>query len=137
MADFKGARDPHPQGLLTLQTNPSHILSKVCSDLANKLIYDQKIGLSLPTFAGDVAKNSLAERWIESALQEFSVSIKDVVVSEPFFKNENPYKTIYGSTPKWKLNEQVVKVVDFANRFKKEFDVKNVYLTLNGEESTI
>ena len=135
--EFKGARDPKPDGSLTLQANPDHVLSKVCVKVANEILYDQKIGLALPTFAGDVAKSNFAERWIESALKEFAVGIKDVTLSSTVMRNELPFKIIFGCTSKWELNEQVVKVVDFANRFKKEFDVKNVYLTLNGEESTI
>ncbi len=137
IAEFKGARDPKPDGSLTLQANPEHVLSKVCVKVANEILYDQKIGLALPTFAGDVAKSNFAERWIESALKEFAVGIKDVTLSSTVMRNEMPFKIIFGCTSKWELNEQVVKVVDFANRFKKEFDVKNVYLALNGEESTI
>ncbi len=135
--EFKGAKDPNPNGSLTLQSNPDHVLSKVCVKVANEILYDQKIGLALPTFAGDVAKSSFAERWIESGMQEFAVGIKDVTISSTVMRNELPFKIIFGCTSKWELNEQVVKVVDFANRFKKEFDVKNVYLTLNGEESVI
>ncbi len=135
--EFKGVRDPHPDGSLTVQSNPEHALSKISAKVANEILYDQKIGLCIPTFAGDVAKSNYVERWIESGLQEFAVDIKDVTLSDTVSRNEKPFKIIFGCTSKWQLNEQVVKVVDFANRFKKEFDVKNVYLTLNGEESTI
>jgi hypothetical protein len=135
--EFKGVRDPQPRGLLTVQTHPAHILSKVCDQVSKDLLYDQKISLMLPTFAGDVARSNIAERWFESALQEFSIGIKDVELSESFLKNEIPFKKISGRTTKWGLNDQVVKVIDFANRFKKEFDLKNVYLALNDEESTI
>ena len=135
IAEFKGKRDPNPQ--LTYKSNPDHILSKTAEKLAQKMLYDQMVTLYLPTCAGDDAKAGLAERWMESAMQEFQNGIYLLELGETELKNGIPFRKISGCTTKWQLNEQVVKVVDFANRFKKEFNVKNIYLSLNGQESTI
>lgn len=135
--EFKGMRSPQTDGRLILQSQPDHLLSKASFSVAKEILFDQIIGLELPTFADDMAKNSLAQRWIESALQEFSVDIKDVTLSGSMLRNGMPIRIITGRTSKWQLNDQVVKIVDFANRFKNEFDVKTLYLTLNNQESVI
>lgn len=133
--EFKGKREPDPK--LTLGSNPEHTISRCVVDVAEKILFDQTISLLLPSFAGDDAKASLAERWMETGMQEFANSVKALHLGEPVLKDGIPFHSISGKTTKWNLNDDVVKFVDFANRYKKEFAVKNVYLSLNKQESVI
>ena len=133
--EFKGRREPNPQ--LILGSEPNHIFSKHCIATAYYTIFNQQLALALPTLAGDEAKSNLVERWIESFNQEFASDLKSLEISGPVLKDGLPFKIIKGRTAKWTVNNLVVKIVDFANRFKQEFGTKNLYLTINGEESSI
>lgn len=133
--EFKGRREPDP--MLTLGSNPDHIFSKHCIATAYYTIFNQQLALALPTLAGDDAKAGLVERWIESFGNEFAADLKSLEVGEPVLKNGIPYRVISGRAAKWTINGLVVKVIDFANHFKQEFGAKNLYLTLNGEETQI
>ncbi len=133
--ELKGKREPESE--LLVQKDVNHALSKVCSQQSLKILFDQTIGLFLPTFDDEPARAGLAKRWIESGVSEFSQSLKKVEVLGPVTRQGCLYHILTGHTSKWNLNQQVVKIVDFSNRFKKEFDVSSLILSLNGQESII
>ena len=91
----------------------------------------------MPTFDDQPAKAELASRWTESGANELSQDLKKVEIKGPVTRNETLCKLICGNTSKWDLNNQVVKIVDFSNRFKKEFGLDKLILSLNNQESVI
>ncbi|HNS10752.1 MAG TPA: cyclic nucleotide-binding domain-containing protein [Candidatus Ozemobacteraceae bacterium] len=133
--ELKGKRDPEAQ--LLVQTSPDHPLSKVCRKQTMKVLFDQSIGLFMPTFDDEPARAELARRWVESGVAEFSQTLKNVEVQGPVTRHGGLYHILTGHTSKWSLNDQVVKIVDFSNRFKKEFNVSSLILSLNNQESII
>ena len=133
--ELKGKREADHE--LLVQKEPSHPMSKICSQQSLKILFDQTIGLFLPTFDDEPARAGLAKRWLESGVAEFSQTLKQVEVLGPVTRQGRLYHILTGHTSKWSLNEQVVKIVDFSNRFKKEFDVSSLILSLNAQESII
>lgn len=130
-----GRREPEKE--LLIQREPGHSLSKVCTEQTMTILFDQTIGLFMPTFDDEPAKAELARRWIESGVNEFSQTLKKVEVKGPVTRHGGLYHILSGHTSKWSLNDQVVKIVDFSNRFKKEFNVNSLILSLNNQESII
>ncbi|EKD81782.1 MAG: hypothetical protein ACD_39C01645G0002, partial [uncultured bacterium] len=122
---------------LLIQTSPAHPLAKVCTEQGVDILFDQSIGLFLPTFDEQPAKAELASRWIESGAAELSQALKKVAIKGPLTRNDTLCKLICGNTSKWDLNNQVVKIVDFSNRYKKEFGIDSLILSLNNQESVI
>ncbi|GAB4269641.1 MAG: hypothetical protein Kow0029_05770 [Candidatus Rifleibacteriota bacterium] len=133
--DLAGQRSPENE--LLVQRDPDHPLAKVCQIQADAILFDQSIGLFLPTFEEEPAKAELAKRWVESGIKELSSSLHNVEALGPVTKNEVVCQLLTGHSSKWELNNDVVKVVDFANRFKKEFSIDKVVLTLNNHESIV
>lgn len=133
--ELHGKRDPEQQ-LLT-QNKPEHPMSMICKKQATHALFDQNIGLFLPTFDEEPGKAELARRWLESGAKEFSQTLKNLEIKGPVTRHDRLCQTVTGYTSKWQLNEQVVKIVDFSNRFKKEFAIENLILSLNGQESVI
>jgi Mrp family chromosome partitioning ATPase len=122
---------------LLIQTQPDHPIARISQNQAESILFDQSIGLFLPTFDDIPAKSDLAKRWIESGVKEFSETLNKVEAKGPVTRNEQACQLLIGFSSKWELNNDVVKVVDFANRFKKEFDIDKVILSLNGQESIV
>ncbi len=135
LPELKGKRDPEKE--LLIQKSPEHPLSKTCHEQALKVLFDQTIGLFLPTFDDEPARAELARRWLESGVNEFAQSLKKIEVKGPVTRNGCLYHILTGHTSSWDLNNQVVKIVDFSNRFKKEFGVDSLILALNNQESII
>ncbi len=133
--ELKGKREPETE--LLVQKDSAHPLSRVCDLQTMKILFDQSIGLFLPTFDDEPARADLANRWLQSGVSEFSQSLKKVEVQGPVTRQGRLYHILTGHTSKWHLNDQVVKIVDFSNRFKKEFDVSSLILSLNNQESII
>jgi hypothetical protein len=133
--ELQGKRDPEQQ--LLVQTSPDHPLTRVCAEQSVDILFDQSIGLFLPTFEDQPAKAELAARWIESGVNELSQVLRKVTVKGPITRNDTLCKQLCGNSSKWDLNNQVVKIVDFSNRFKKEFEIDKLILSLNNQESVI
>lgn len=133
--ELQGKRDPEQQ--LLVQSSPDHPLAKVCAEQGLDILFDQSIGLFLPTFDDQPAKAELAARWIESGAGELSQALKKVAIKGPVTRNNTLCKLICGNSSKWDLNNQVVKIVDFSNRYKKEFGLDSLILSLNNQESVI
>lgn len=131
----QGKRDPEKE--LLVQREPGHPISKVCKEQTISILFDQTIGLFMPTFDDEPAKAELARRWLESGVNEFSQTLEKVEVKGPVTRQGGLYHMLTGYTSNWNLNSQVVKIVDFSNRFKKEFNVNNLILSLNNQESII
>ncbi len=133
--DLAGKRDPENE--LLVQTSPGHKLSEVCNGQAAAILFDQEVGLLVPAFDEDPAKAELARRWLESGVKEFSQGLRNVGIKGPITRSNSLFKMLYGRSSKWDLNNQVVKIVDFSNRFKKEFALDSLVLSLNSQESVI
>lgn len=133
--ELQGKREPEEK--LLVQTTPDHSLAKVCAEQSVDILFDQSIGLFLPTFEDQPAKAELAARWIESGVAELSQVLRKVEVKGPITRNNTLCKQLCGNSSKWDLNNQVVKIVDFSNRFKKEFEIDKLILSLNNQESVI
>ena len=130
-----GHRGPEKQ--LFLQHEPEHAHSKIFKATADAVLFDQEIGLSLPSFAGDPTKAGLARRWVESGKQELEAALHGLKIQEAALKDGVPGYSLVGKASRWSLNQQVVQVVDFANKFKQEFSLEKVTFTINGQESQI
>jgi len=133
--ELAGKRDPETE--LLIQKEPTHKMSQVCSEQSLAILFDQTVGLFVPSFDDEPAKSELVRRWLESGINEFSQTIKRVEVKGPATRNGQLMNILTGRTSKCDLNNQVVKIVDFANRFKKEFAVDSLILSLNNQESII
>lgn len=133
--ELAGKRDPENE--LLIQKDPSHKMAQVCTEQSLAILFDQTVGLFVPAFDDEPAKGELARRWLESGINEFSQTIKCIEVKGPATRNGQLMNILTGRTSKWDLNNQVVKIVDFANRFKKEFGVDSLILALNNQESII
>jgi hypothetical protein len=133
--ELKGRREPDEQ--LLIQRQPEHPIADICREQAAEILFDQTIGLFLPTFDDDPARAELARRWIESGINEFSKSLHKVEAKGPVTRNGVVCHLLTGQSSKWELNNNVVKIVDFSNRFKKEFSVDKIILSLNNQESIV
>jgi CRP-like cAMP-binding protein len=133
--ELQGKRDPETK--LLVQTAPEHPLAKISHLQAEAMLFDQTIGLFLPTFEDEPARADLAKRWIESGVEEFAKSLQAVEAKGPVTRNGTVCHLLTGRSSKWELNNDVVKVIDFSNRFKKEFSLDKVILSLNGQESVV
>ncbi len=122
---------------LLVQSHPDHPMAKIAQQQAEAILFDQSIGLFLPTFDEVPAQAELARRWIEIGINEFGKTLHNVEAKGPLTRNNEVCKLLTGHSSKWELNNDVVKVVDFANRFKKEFHVDKIILTLNDQESVV
>lgn len=112
-------------------------ITSIATAQAHNILFSQTFGLFLPTFENDPAKAALANRWIESGKEEFSRILKDVQITGPVTRNNMQCNVLSGRTSKWNLNEHVVKLIDFSNRFKKEFQISGIIFSLNSQESLI
>jgi len=130
-----GNREPDKQ--LLIQKDPSHQISKIICQLAENLLFDQRISIALPTFEGDPTKSGLAKRWTESGLQELAACLRNIELKGPLSKEGQSIYQLEGRAAKWTLNKQVPVIVDFANRFKKEFELGKITLTINDHISVI
>jgi CRP-like cAMP-binding protein len=126
-----------PAKELIIQKQPGHKLAQVCEDQALKILFDQEIGVFLPSFDEEPIKAELASRWLESGKNEFAKTLKNVTIKGPVTRSGILCQFLSGRTSKSELNDQVVKMVDFSNRFKKEFGLSEVILSLNNSESII
>lgn len=133
--ELVGKREPEAQ--LIVQSNPEHPLSKISCQQAQDMLFDQTIGLFLPTFDDNPAKAELAKRWIESGIEEFSKTLHSVEAKGPVTRNDTVCHVLSGKSSKWEFNNDVVKVIDFSNRFKKEFALDKIILSLNAQESIV
>lgn len=133
--ELQGKRDPEKE--LLVQTKPDHQMSKICKEQALDILFDQTIGLLVPTFDDEPAKAELTKRWLDSGINEFSQTLKCLEAKGPVTRNGQLYHLLTGQTSKWDLNKQVVNIVEFSNRFKKEFGIDSLILTLNSQESII
>lgn len=133
--ELHGNKQPDNEPLIIKQ--PDHPLAQVANMQTNEMIFDQEIALLVPSFDNEPSKEDLSRRWLQNACNEFAQDIKDIsvefsVVSESALKNK-----LFGSSTRWQINDHVVKIVDFANRFKKEFQLNELVLILNGQHSII
>jgi CRP-like cAMP-binding protein len=135
LREISGNREPDIK--LIVQKNENHPLSEICKDQAIKILFGQEIGVFLPTFDEQPAKAELASRWLENAKTEFSQTLKKVEVKGPLTRNNIQCNLLTGFSSRWDHNTQVVKMVEFANRFKKEFGIDKVILSLNGQDSVV
>ncbi|MEW6712521.1 MAG: hypothetical protein AB1403_22075, partial [Candidatus Riflebacteria bacterium] len=133
--ELQGKRDPELNPVVA--ANPGHALAKICTHQAEEMLFDQTIGLFLPTFDEEPARADLAKRWIESGVEEFAKSLHSVEAKGPVTRNSVVCHLLSGRSSKWELNNDVVKVIDFSNRFKKEFGLDKIILSLNGQESIV
>ncbi|MGM0598766.1 MAG: cyclic nucleotide-binding domain-containing protein [Candidatus Rifleibacteriota bacterium] len=133
--ELEGKREPNTQ--LLCQRQPDHPLAEICRDQAQAILFDQSIGLFLPTFDDEPAKADLAGRWIESGKEEFAKTLHNVQAKGPVTRNDMVCTLLTGQSSKWELNQDVVKIVDFSNRFKKEFGLDKLLLSLNDQESIV
>lgn len=132
---LQGKRDPDTQ--LICQTSPELPMSRIFKEQAQAILFDQTIGLFLPTFDEEPAKAELAKRWIESGVKEFSQSLQNVEAKGPVTRKGVVCQLLTGKSSKWELNNDVVKIIDFSNRFKKEFSIDKIILSLNDQESVV
>lgn len=130
-----GHRDPDKEVLL--QRDPKHPISVLSHDQAENLLYDQTLQLFLPTLEKDPGKAGLAKRWADSGLAELSAQLQKAQLTGPVTREGEAFMVIEGRMAKWTMNKQVPIVVDFANRFKKEFGLSKVALSINEQESQI
>ncbi len=130
-----GYREPDKQ--VIIQREPSHPHSQLMVSLADDILFDQQINLYLPSFAQDATKAELARRWVESAKAELSAHLMAIVTKEGVEKDGKPCVELKGRAPKWSLNKHVVAVVDYANRYKQEFALDKLMISINGQESVI
>lgn len=133
--ELQGKRDPETD--LLIQRKPEHPMSVNCKTQSLGILFDQTLGLFVPTFDDEPAKAELTRRWLESGVNEFSQVLKCLEVKGPVTRNNQLFHLLTGRTSKWDLNNQVVKIVDFSNRFKKEFGIDSLILSLNNQESII
>lgn len=133
--ELAGAKGPDTLPLVC--ADPDHPLSRISKIQAQAILYSQTLGLFLPTFDEEPAKAELASRWIQSGREEFSKTLKNVQIKGPMTRNDTLCQLLTGHTSQWDLNNQVVRLVDFSNRFKKEFGINGLVLSLNGQESII
>ncbi len=132
---LSGNREPDKQVLL--QREPNHPISKVISQQAENVLFDQKIAIFLPTFEKEATKMELVKRWAETGLRELSGSVRNIELKGPKAKDGENVYVLEGRGAKWTLNKQVPMIVDFANRFKKEFSLPRVALSINSQESSV
>ncbi|MBF0502288.1 MAG: cyclic nucleotide-binding domain-containing protein [Candidatus Riflebacteria bacterium] len=130
-----GRREPDTQTLV--QRDPENTISKIANMQAEDLLFDQVIGLYLPAFNDDPAKASLARRWAETGVSELAAILRQISLKENVSKDGKPCFHLEGRAPRWALNKQVPMVVDFASRFKQEFAIDKMILSLNGQDSVI
>jgi hypothetical protein len=133
--ELQGKRDPENE--LLIQKQPRHPMAEVCSRQSQEILFDQAVGLFVPTLEDEPAKAELITRWLESGVSEFSQTLKKVEIKGPVTRNGKLFHLLSGKTSKWSLNSQVVKIVDFSNRLKKEFGLDRLILSLNNQESII
>ncbi|RCK79490.1 MAG: hypothetical protein OZSIB_4244 [Candidatus Ozemobacter sibiricus] len=130
-----GNRTPDAQ--LLLQRDPNHPMAVAIRDLAEAMLFDQALGLYLPTFDGDPGKKELSRRWAETGTQELGALLRHTRLESPVTHQGQAMHCIQGRTAKWLLNQHVVALVNFANRFKQEFGLDKVIFTMNGQESVV
>ncbi|MBI3039132.1 cyclic nucleotide-binding domain-containing protein [bacterium] len=130
-----GKRDPDLQPLVV--KDPQHPISQVTAIEADKILFNQTFGIMLPTFEEEPAKKDLAFRWADQCRHEMFALLRQVDVTTPFIFNGKPFHHIKGKAAKWMLNQLVPAVVDFLNRFKKEFTVDRTCFLLNENENIV
>jgi CRP-like cAMP-binding protein len=130
-----GHREADKQVLL--QRDANHPISRIVTAQAENILFDQSIAILLPAFDSDPGKASLAKRWAETGVAELSSCLRNTELKGPVAREGGTCYQISGRTAKWLLNKQVPILVDFANRFKKEFAIEKVVLSINNQENTI
>ncbi|MFZ2960050.1 MAG: cyclic nucleotide-binding domain-containing protein [Candidatus Ozemobacteraceae bacterium] len=120
-----------------VQRDPDNAIARIAVSQATELLFDQIIGIYLPTFPEDPGKASLARRWAETGVGELASILRQITLKENVSKEGKFCFHLEGRTSSWMLNKQVPLVVDFASRFKKEFNIEKLILTLNGQDSVI
>ncbi|NLI78541.1 MAG: cyclic nucleotide-binding domain-containing protein [Candidatus Riflebacteria bacterium] len=126
-----------PDTQVLVQREPNHPIAKAITEIAHAMLFDQVLGLSLPTFDTDPGKKELARRWAETGLQELGALLRRTELKTPVTRNGQTVHLLEGRTAKWLLNQHVVALVNFANRFKQEFGLDKVIFTMNGQESVV
>lgn len=132
---LQGHRDPDTKVLI--EREPNNPISVVAREQAEKVLFDQEFVIFLPTFAGDPSKADHSRRWADTGVQELSAKLRNVSLKGPVTHNGAPCHQIFGNASKWSLNQQVIAVVDFANKFKQEFHLEKLTFSLNGQESVV
>ncbi len=132
--ELVGVRDAR---IPLVEAEPTHPLAQIATKQAQSILYSESIGLLIPTFNEEPAKAALALRWMESGESQFPETLKNIKLSETINRDGEEFKLLTGRTSNWELNDLVVKFVDFANKFKKEFRIDGMVLLLNGQESLI
>lgn len=135
VGEIASNREPDKQVLI--QRKPDLAMSQMVVAQAEGILFDQVIGLFLPTFSGDPARAGLARRWAETGVAELTPVLRQVGLKEGIVRDGQSGCLIEGRAAKWTLNKQVPAVVDFASRFKKEFDLNKMILSINGQDSVI
>jgi len=135
--DKKMSGNREPDKNVIIQRDPDHRISKLVNKQAEEVLFDQKFGILLPAFEPNSPKGELSKRWAESGCQELANTLRSVEIKGPVDRNGVSYYIIEGRAAKWTLNNQVVAVIDFANKFKQEFGLAKISFTLNDHESII
>ncbi|OIP28551.1 hypothetical protein AUK22_04070 [bacterium CG2_30_54_10] len=126
-----------PDVKVLIQREPTLPLAKTIMELAEDLLFDQTLGLFLPEFESDPGKHELARRWAETGSQELGAILRNVQLKPPAMRGGESVYALQGKTAKWLLNQNVVALISFANRFKSEFGLDKIIFSMNGQESVV
>jgi CRP-like cAMP-binding protein len=128
-------REPDRQVLI--QREPNHPITKIMNGQAERILFDQKIGLYLPAFDAEAGKREMAVRWAETGVRELSAFIRNLAMKPGVQHNGMSCNYLEGFAAKWTLNKQVPMIVDFLNRYKREFSLERVTLVINDQETSV